>query len=463
MTGHAQQAGQFLKNRERAAWHDETLWIVRQKRDKMARAVPEWEDLREQASQIKQHTLSELDNYLVQFEKQAQKNGAQVHWAGDAARFNEVVSGIIKENNATKVVKSKSMLTEECGLNPFLEKKGIGVTDTDLGERIIQFREEPPSHIVMPAIHLKKEEIGELFHEKLHTEKGNFDPTYLTAAARVHLRQKFLEAEVAITGVNFAVAETGTVVVCTNEGNADMGVHAAPVQIHCVGIEKMIPRMTELGVFIRLLARSATGQPITTYTSHYQRPKPGGQMHIVIVDNGRSEHLGREDYRNALKCIRCGACMNTCPVYRRSGGHSYGSVIPGPIGSILAPHSHIKNYNDLPFASSLCGSCSDVCPVKIDIHDQLYRWRQDLSEKKRISPTKRHTMKIAGKILAGSKMYDFSGKMARWGIKNLPRKLVYNRLNVWGKERELPEVPKESFKQWYKRTQQGKGGKNGQG
>jgi L-lactate dehydrogenase complex protein LldF len=463
MTGHAQQAGQFLKNSERAAWHDETLWIVRQKRDKMARAVPEWETLREQASQIKDHTLSELDNYLVQFEGQAVKNGAQVHWAGDTARFNEIVSGIIKKNNATKVVKSKSMLTEECGLNPFLEKQGIEVTDTDLGERIIQFRKEPPSHIVMPAIHLKKEEIGELFHEKLKTEKGNFDPPYLTAAARLHLREKFLEAEVAITGVNFAVAETGAVVVCTNEGNADMGVHAAPVQIHCVGIEKMIPRMDDLGVFIRLLARSATGQPITTYTSHYQGPKPGGQMHIVIVDNGRSEHIGKEDYRNALKCIRCGACMNTCPVYRRSGGHSYGSVIPGPIGSILAPHSHIKNYNDLPFASSLCGSCTDVCPVKIDIHDQLYRWRQDLSEKKRISPEKRYTMKMAGKILAGSKMYDFSGKMARWSIKNLPRKLVYNRLNVWGKEKELPEIPMESFKQWYKRNNPKKGGENGKG
>jgi L-lactate dehydrogenase complex protein LldF len=462
MTGHAQKAGQFLKNRERAAWHDETLWIVRQKRDKMARAVPEWENLRKQASQIKQHTLSKLDNYLAVFEKKAAKNGAQIHWADDAARFNEIVSGIIKENNATKVVKSKSMLTEECGLNPFLEKQGIEVIDTDLGERIIQFREEPPSHIVMPAIHLKKEEIGELFHQKLHTEKGNFDPTYLTAAARLHLREKFLEAEVAITGVNFAVAETGAVVVCTNEGNADMGVHAAPVQIHCVGIEKMIPRMTDLGVFIRLLARSATGQPITTYTSHYLGPKSGGQMHIVIVDNGRSEHLGKEDYRNALKCIRCGACMNTCPVYRRSGGHSYGSVIPGPIGSILAPHSHIKKHKDLPFASSLCGSCSDVCPVKIDIHDQLYRWRQDLSEKKLVSPGKRYIMKVVGKILAGSKMYDFSGKMARWSIKNLPRKLVYNRLNVWGKERELPEIPMESFKQWYKKNNPKKGGKNGQ-
>lgn len=456
MTGFAHKAEQFLRNRERAAWHDETLWIVRQKRDKMARAVPEWESLRELASQIKQHALSELDNYLIQFEKQAINNGAQVHWAGDASRFNEIVSGIIKENNATKLVKSKSMLTEECALNQFLEKQGIEVTDTDLGERIIQFREEPPSHIVMPAIHLKKEEIGELFHQKLHTEKGNSDPAYLTNAARRHLRDKFLDADVALTGINFAVAETGAVVVCTNEGNADMGVHAAPVQIHCMGIEKIIPRMEDLGIFIRLLARSATGQPITTYTSHYLGPKSKEQMHIIIVDNGRSELLGKQDYRNSLKCIRCGACMNTCPVYRRSGGHSYGSVIPGPVGSVLAPHANIKIHKDLPFASSLCGSCSDVCPVKIDIHDQLYHWRQDIWEKKLISPGKKYAMQVIRKILTYNKIYDFSGKMTRWGIKHLPRKLIYNRLNVWGKEREMPVAPGESFKQWYKRTQTGK-------
>lgn len=452
MTGYSNKAVQFLKNNERAVWHDETLWIVRQKRDKMARAVTEWESLREQASQIKEHTLSELDKYLLQFEVQALKNGVQVHWSGDAKRFNEIVLGIIRENKASKIVKSKSMLTEECGLNPYLEKQGIEVIDTDLGERIIQFREEPPSHIVLPAIHLKKEEISDLFHKKLKTEKGNYDPAYLTSAARLHLREKFLKAEVAITGVNFAVAETGAVVVCTNEGNADMGVHAAPVQIHCMGIEKIIPRMADLGVFTRLLARSATGQPITTFTSHYLKPKPGSQMHIVIVDNGRSELLSNNKYKNSLKCIRCGACMNTCPVYRRSGGHSYGSVIPGPIGSILAPFFDIDSYKDLPFASSLCGSCTDVCPVKIDLHNQLYKWRQEISEKKLLSPVKRYALKVGESILVNSKMFDLMGMAARWSIKKLPRKLVYNRFNIWGRERELPQVPNESFKQWYKKN-----------
>jgi L-lactate dehydrogenase complex protein LldF len=307
---------------------------------------------------------------------------------------------------------------------------------------------------VLPAIHLKKEEIGELFHEKLGTEKGASDPQYLTAAARSHLREKFLAAEVALTGVNFAVAETGTVVVCTNEGNADMGVHAAPVQIHCMGIEKIVPRSNDLSVFIRMLARNATGQPITTYTSHYRKAKPGGQMHIVIVDNGRSKRLGSKAYRNSLKCIRCGACMNTCPVYRRSGGHSYGYVIPGPIGSIFAPGSDINRYKDLPFASSLCGSCTNVCPVKIDIHEQLYRWRQEISEKKLLSPMKNYSMKVAGVILASSVWYNFSGKIARWSIRNIPRRLVYHPVNVWGRERELPEVPHESFKQWYMKNSQ---------
>ncbi len=456
MNGHSGKAALFLADEKRADWHNQTLWMVRQKRDKAAWSIPEWEELREQASQIKDHVLSNLDNYLLQFEKQVIANGANVHWASDALDFNEIILQIIKNNNAVKLVKSKSMLTEECGLNPFLERNGIEVIDTDLGERIIQFRNEPPSHIVLPAIHLKKEEIGELFHEKLGTEKGASDPQYLTAAARAHLREKSLAAEVALTGVNFAVAETGTVVVCTNEGNADMGVHAAPVQIHCMGIEKIIPRSNDLSIFIRMLARNATGQPITTYTSHYRKAKPGGQMHIVIVDNGRSKRLGNETYRDSLKCIRCGACMNTCPVYRQSGGHSYGYVIPGPIGSILAPGSDIIKYKDLPFASSLCGSCTNVCPVKIDIHHQLYKWRQEISERKLLSPMKNYSMKIAGKILSGSVWYDLSGKIARWSIRNLPRKLVYHPINVWGRERELPEVPKESFKQWYIRNSQKK-------
>lgn len=452
MKGHSEKAGCFLVDESRANWHDQTLWTVRKKRDKAVGVVPEWEKLREQASQIKEEVLSNLDRYLLQFEEQAVANGVEVHWADDSSAFNEIMLGLIKRYKASAIVKSKSMLTEECGLNHYLEEKGIEVVDTDLGERIIQFRNEAPSHIVLPAIHLKREEIGVLFHEKLNTPEGVSDPTLLTAAARVHLREKFLAADIAITGVNFAVAETGTVVVCTNEGNADMGVHCAPVQIHCMGIEKIIPRTSDLGVFTRLLARNATGQPVSAYTSHYRKPKPGGEMHIVIVDNGRSAHLGNPNYRSSLKCIRCGACMNTCPVYRRSGGYSYSYTIPGPIGTILAPLDNIKKHLDLPFASSLCMSCTNVCPVKIDIHDQIYRWRQDFSDKKLGSPVKRFVMKAAGKILASNSMYNFAGRMAHWGLKNMPRRLLYMPLNTWGIGRELPPVPRESFKQWYKQN-----------
>ncbi|MCB9274211.1 MAG: lactate utilization protein [Lewinellaceae bacterium] len=449
MKQHADKAADFLRNEARADWHDEALWFVRAKRDKATHGVPEWETLRELASGIKEHTLSNLDGYLEQFEANARQNGVYVHWASNAAEHNSIVHGILIAHEVKRLVKSKSMLTEECGLNEYLAEHGIEVVDTDLGERIIQLKGEPPSHIVMPAIHLKKEEVGELFHEKLQTEQGASDPKYLTEAARQHLRKKFLAAQAALTGVNFAIAQTGGVVVCTNEGNADMGVHLAPLQIHSMGIEKVIPRAEHLGVFTRLLARSATGQPITIYTSHYHRPKAGGEMHIVIVDNGRSAQLGRQGYRNALKCIRCGACMNTCPIYRRSGGHSYGYTIPGPIGSILTPGISLERYSNLPFASTLCGSCSDVCPVKINIHEQLYNWRQDIAKAGHLPVAKKQGMRWAGLVLARPKWYGAFGKLARWAIRRLPRFMLYNSLNLWGKGRDLPEPPEQSFKEWY--------------
>lgn len=450
MSNHPKKAAEFIADEARTDWHDQSLWVVRQKRDKLAHQIKEWEELRELASQIKAHTLSHLDTYLEQFEENAIKNGVQVHWAEDAEAHNRIVLEILQKKQVKRLVKSKSMLTEECGLNPYLEKQGIEVIDTDLGERIIQLLDEPPSHIVMPAIHLKKEEIGELFHQELDTEKGATDPQYLTEAARQHLRTHFLKSHAALTGVNFAIAETGGVTVCTNEGNADMGVHLNSLQIHCMGLEKIIPRQKDLAVFTRLLARSATGQPITIYTSHHHQPKSGGEMHIVIVDNGRSEQLGRKDFRNSLKCIRCGACMNTCPIYRRSGGHSYDHTVPGPIGSILTPGLDLQKYADLPFASTLCGSCTDICPVKIDIHQQLYKWRQVVVAKGHVSPVKKRSMKFAARVLSRSKTYLLWSTWMRRLISNLPRILIYAKPNVWGKGRELPEIPTQSFKDWYK-------------
>ena len=450
---HAGEAAIFNKNEAKVDWHDKALWFVRQKRDKSAHKVKGWEELRNYASAIKANVLSNLDTYLIQFEENAQKNGVTVHWAADAEEHNKIVHSILVKHDVKKVVKSKSMLTEECHLNHYLEAHDIEVIDTDLGERIVQLAQEPPSHIVLPAIHKTKEEVDVLFQEHLGTKPSNGDPQYLTAEARKHLRDKFLKADAAITGVNFAVANTGGVVVCTNEGNADMGTHLAKVHIACMGMEKLIPEEKHLGIFLRLLARSATGQPITTYSSHFNKPAEGTEMHIVIVDNGRTEQLSREDFRASLHCIRCGACMNTCPIYRRSGGHSYNATIPGPIGSILSPGKDLTKHSSLPFASTLCGSCSDVCPVKINIHEQLYKWRQIVTKDVPQPVVKKTVLKMAGNVLANSKLYGFVGKSSRFMLKHTPKFLLYSKLNAWGKARDLPEVKGDNFEEWYKKRQ----------
>ena len=447
---HPENATAFVANDSRAHWHDQSLWFVRSKRDKAAATLPEWEELRVRASQIKQHTMSRLGDYLEEFERNATKLGAVVHWARTPAEHNEIVLSIIQKHAGKKIVKSKSMLTEECHLNPFLERNGIEVTDTDLGEWIVQLLGQPPSHIVMPAIHIKREEIGELFHKHIGTDKGATDPPYLVNAARGELRRKFIEADIGITGVNFAIAGTGGFVVCTNEGNADLGVSLPKVHIACMGIEKIIPRAADLGVFLRLLARSATGQPITTYSSHFHGPREGGELHIVLVDDGRSDILGSADFRRSLNCIRCGACMNTCPVYRRSGGHSYETTVPGPIGSILAPSRDAKTHKSLPFACSLCGSCSDVCPVKIDLHTQLLTWRREIAVRGLLPWSKRFSMKLGRIVLGNTWLFTTGGRIARWVFPLLPRFVVYNRLNPWGKQRDLPPMPKQSFRELYR-------------
>ena len=447
---HSELADKFASNVERMKWHDKALWFVRIKRDNQAKSLDEWEELRNTADKIKSHTLAHLDEYLEQFEKNALARGIRVHWAKDAKEHNEIVLDLLRSHNAKMIVKSKSMLTEECHLNPYLEEHGIEVVDTDLGERIVQLRNEPPSHIVLPAIHLKKEDVGTTFEKFLNTQKGNSDPTYLTRAARAHLREKFVGADAAMTGVNFAIAETGGIVVCTNEGNADLGASLPKLHIACMGIEKIIPRLKDLSIFTRLLARSATGQPVTTYTSHYHGAVEGGEMHVVIVDNGRTKILADKRYVKSLQCIRCGACLNTCPIYRRSGGYSYGYVIPGPIGSTLAPSRDLKKYYSLPFACSLCFSCSNICPVKVDLAEQLYLKRQDVVDAGYLSPVKHNALKMATWLMCRPKLMDFAGFMARKMVPLLPRALVYSKFNLWGKNRELPPFPKNSFKELYK-------------
>lgn len=454
--GHAERAAAFAGDEARARWHDQALWFVREKRDRAASAVPDWERLREAAEAIRANVRGRLADLLEEFERNATARGAKVHWARDGAEHNEIVHRILASHGVRRLVKSKSMLTEECGLNPHLEARGIEVVDTDLGERIVQLAGEPPSHIIFPAIHRKREEIGDLFHEKLGTPRGLADPKALTEAARGHLRERFLAADAGLTGVNFAVAQTGGIVVCTNEGNADMGTHLPRLHVASMGIEKIVPGLAELAVFLRLLARSATGQPITSYTSHFHGPVAGGELHVVIVDAGRSAILADPEYRRSLACIRCGACLNTCPVYRRSGGYSYDAVVPGPIGSLLATARDARTFASLPFASTLCGSCDAVCPVRIDIHEQLLLRRRDLFRRRIVPFRKRLAMRVAAFVLARRWAYELSGRVARFLLRPVPRRLLRGRWNVWGRRRELPEPPAESFRDAWRRTRGGR-------
>lgn len=449
-TKHAKAAARFIARKEQEQWHNETLWLVRQKRDSLIKEITEWEQLRELAHLIKMHTAGRQDKYLTQFSDNAEANGIIVHWAKDADEHNRMVYDILQSHGVKKLVKSKSMLTEECHLNPFLQERGVDVVESDLGERILQLMGKAPSHIVMPAIHLKREEVGKLFEEKMQTERDNSDPTYLTHAARGVLRNEFLTAGAAMTGANFGVAETGDIVVCTNEGNADMGTSLAPLHIVSMGMEKLVPDLKSMGVFTRLLARSATGQPVTTYTSHYRKPREGCEMHLIIVDNGRSKILGAQAHIQLLKCIRCGACMNTCPVYRRSGGYSYTYFIPGPIGINLGMAKDPAGYSDNVSACSLCYSCNNVCPVKIDLAGQIYLWRQDLDKYGKAGNIKKIMSGGMGFIFKRPALYNYALKVAP--VLNVtPRFLKYNGLNAWGKGRELPRFAKESFTTLWKK------------
>ena len=452
--GHVERAREFVADAERTRWHDQALWFVRTKRDQAADRVPDWEALRTQASAIKGFALGRLPELWLEFETRAVEAGAVVHWARDAAEHNEIVASLLRQREIRRVVKSKSMLTEECGLNRHLEAQGIEVIDTDLGERIVQLRNERPSHIVMPAIHLRRAEIGELFAREMGSPAGLDDPDELTAIARRDLRDRFLRAEAGLTGVNFAIAETGGFVVVTNEGNADLGTALPRLHIASVGLEKIIPRQSDLGTFLRLLARSATGQSITTYTSHFRGPRPPSpdpqELHIVIVDNGRSELLGRPAFREALACIRCGACLNTCPVYRRSGGHSYGATIPGPIGSILETSRDPKTHAELPHACTLCGSCSDICPVRIPLHHQLLAWRGQLALSGLHPRSRRLGLGLVGWLFARPMTYRLLGRWSRAIARALPTAWRDGLLKAWTKQRALPEIPRESFRELYR-------------
>jgi len=465
-TLHSKAAERYQNQPEVVDRHDKTFFGVRQKRDRMAQALPEWEDLREAASQIKKHTITHLAEYLELFEANATKNGVHVHWAKDADEYNQIVYEILQNHQVKKVVKSKSMLTEECHLNQHLEKKGIEVIETDLGERILQMMHLAPSHIVMPALHVHREDIGNCFRENglmnfleksaksghsryaKNPEDPN-DPTFLTYVARMHLRQQFMEADAGMTGANFGIAETGDVVVCTNEGNADMSTSIPKLHIVSMGIEKLIPNYQSMGVFQRLLARNGTGQETTVYTSHFRGPRPGGEMHIILVDNGRSDILGNQEHWQTLKCMRCGSCMNTCPVYRRSAGYSYTYFIPGPIGINLGMLRNPVHYSDNVSACSLCCSCDNVCPVKVDLSSQIYRWRQQLDSLGKADPMKKYMSKGMSYLFNHPQIYTgalYMSPIVNW----LPGPIMQCSLNPWAYGHQMMKFPEQSFHQIWK-------------
>ncbi|OGB23652.1 MAG: 4Fe-4S ferredoxin [Burkholderiales bacterium RIFCSPLOWO2_02_FULL_57_36] len=446
---HAKLSKEFIVQEKHVQFHDKRLWDLRTARDVAAFGIPEWEELRSLASAIKEHTLSNLADYLQEFERNAIRNGVVVHWARDADEHNRIVHEILSSRGAKSLVKSKSMLTEECEMRPYLEARGIAVLETDLGEQIQQFDDQLPSHIVLPAVHKLATDVAEVFSRTIGTDPENSDPYYLAEAQRQATRPHFLNADAGMTGCNFAVAKTGGITVCTNEGNADLCANVPPLHIASIGIEKLVPKLEHLAVYIRLLSRSALGSPITQYTSHFRAPRKGGEMHFILVDNGRSERLAMDDFWRSLKCIRCGACMNTCPVYRRSSGLSYGGVYAGPIGAIINPTFDLKKYSSLPFASTLCGSCGNVCPVKINIHEQLYKWRQVIAQNHELSFVKKESMKVAGTVLGNPQSYRAAIAVVNKATSSLPRAFIYNPFNAWGKQREVPDPPKSSFRQWY--------------
>ncbi len=346
--------------------------------------LPDADGLRALAGDIKQHALDYLDYYLEQLQANVEKNGGQVHFATDGAHAKRIILGIARAAKCERVIKSKSMVSEEINLAHAMERAGMDVVETDLGEFIVQISHDKPSHLVAPIVHKDKASIAQLFSEYFGTPY-NDDPNALTMQARKYLRDKFRKADFGITGGNFLVAETGHVCCVENEGNQRQSVTTPRVLVSLVGIEKVVPRMVDLAVMLKLLARSATGQPITIYTNIFGGPRSAGEkdgpeeFHLVLIDNGRSEILASEEYRETLRCIRCGACLNACPIYRKIGGHAYGSVYPGPIGALITPlFQGLGNFKDLPQASSLCGACYEACPVKINIPKHLINLRRDI-------------------------------------------------------------------------------------
>ncbi|WP_219503887.1 lactate utilization protein B [Nonomuraea ceibae] len=450
--------GNFPKNAEKAVQNSQLRFnlrkathTIRGKRASVVAELPDWKELRAAAKAVKDETLRHLDRYLVQLEEAVTRAGGHVHWARDAAEANRIVTGLVQATGESEVVKVKSMATQEIGLNEALAEHGITAYETDLAELIVQLGDDFPSHILVPAIHRNRAEIREIFLEKMpETPDGLSDePAALAEAARLHLRERFLRSKVAISGANFMIAETGTLVVLESEGNGRMCLTLPETLISVVGIEKLLPSWRDLEIFLQLLPRSSTGERMNPYTSMWTGATEGQEFHLVLLDNGRTDVLADEVGRQALRCIRCSACLNVCPVYERTGGHAYGSVYPGPIGAILTPQLRGMGSEldaSLPYASSLCGACFDVCPVAIDIPEVLV----DLRAKAPHGAAERAGMRVAGWVLGDEARLAKAQRLASRVRGLVPRRLP-GPLSAWTDTRDLPEIPEESFRDWWER------------
>ena len=440
---------------------------IRARRAKAVEEMPDWEELRQAGHDLKTRVMRHLDEYLLQLEESVQKAGGRVHWARNAGEANRIIADIAKSHEAKEVVKVKSIATDETKLNELLEEEDIKAVETDLAELIIQLAGEVSSHILVPAIHKNRAEIRELFIKKLGAEDLSDDPSDLTNAARLYLREKFLQAKVGISGANFAVAETGTVCVVESEGNGRMCTTLPPVLITLMGIEKVIPTWQDFEVFMQLLPRSSTAERMNPYTSFWtgvSEVDGPQEFHLVLMDNGRTEVLADEIGRQTLNCIRCSACLNVCPVYERTGGHAYNSVYPGPIGAILTPQLvgiGRPGTDSLPYASSLCGACYDVCPVKINIPEVLVhlrgkvvRHRQDEGGLKGKLDPENVAMRAMARTFSDHRLYEAAQKAARIGQWPLVRNGAIHRLPGklagWTEARDLKPVPEQTFRDWWK-------------
>jgi L-lactate dehydrogenase complex protein LldF len=438
--------------------------VIRAKRAHVVDEMPDWQALREAGRRIKEHTLRHLDVYLQQFEEACTRAGGEVHWARDADEASKIVVRIIQSHNEKEVIKVKTMTSDEIRLNQALEAAGIAPYETDLAELIIQLGGDAPSHIVAPALHRNRMEVREIFLRKMGLAELGDTPEALAEAARVYLRERFLRVKVGISGANFAIAETGSVCVVESEGNGRMCISLPRVLISLIGIEKVIPRFNDLEVFLQSLPRSATGERMNPYTSIWTGVSPGDgpqEFHVVLIDNGRTTVLADPESRETLHCIRCGACLNICPVYRQTGGHAYGSTYSGPIGAILTPQlQSMKHSQSLPYASSLCGACYEVCPVKINIPEILIHLRSKLVASGESPFSERVGMKAAGFALSDGGRLAFAEKFARFAqwfykrddkLENLP-----GILKGWTEYRDMPALPKQSFREWWAKREKAK-------